>query len=83
MLICNNRQIFLKKFTICINQNYLQRFIEVHNLAKKIKKRWARMGKGMCQFRSSPKEIEYFGEDKVNFFFEIFVFTLFKIFAYG
>jgi hypothetical protein len=27
----------------------------------------------MCQFRSSPKEIEYFGEDKVIFFLEFFV----------
>ncbi len=39
----------------------------MHNLAKKIKKREARMGEGMCQFRSSPKEIEYFDEDKVIF----------------
>jgi hypothetical protein len=27
------------------------------------------MGKGMCEFKSSPKEIEYFSEYKVNFYF--------------
>jgi hypothetical protein len=58
---------------ICVNQNYSKRFAKIHNLAKKIKKREAKMGEGMCQFRFSPKEIEYLDEDKVFFFLEFFV----------
>ncbi len=51
---------------ICVNQICLKRFAEMHNLAKKIWKGQARMGKGMCKFMSSFSEIEYFNEDKVN-----------------
>jgi len=46
-----------------------RRFAKVHNLTKKISEGWKRMEQGMCQFGSSPKEIEYFGEDKVILFF--------------
>jgi hypothetical protein len=72
MPIWNNRPKNLQRFAICVNQNYLRRFIEVHNLVKKIKKRWARMGKCIYQFMSYPKEIEYFSEEKVTLFFLIF-----------
>jgi hypothetical protein len=49
----------------------------VHNLAKKSKKGQAKMEQGMCQFKSSPKEIEYTNEDKVNFLFllKFFIFA--------
>jgi hypothetical protein len=40
------------------------------------------MGEGMCQFKSSPKEIEYFGEDKVFFFPKMFfVYIFYSIFV--
>jgi hypothetical protein len=45
----------------------------MHNLAKKFKKREAKISEGMCQFRSSPKEIEYFDENRVIIFLEFFV----------
>jgi hypothetical protein len=32
------------------------------------------MGDDMCQFKSSPKEIEYSNEDKVNFYISTFFF---------
>jgi bacteriorhodopsin len=37
------------------------------------------MGKNMCQFKFSPKEIEYSSEDKAIFFIflDFFVFTFF------
>jgi len=60
---------FFGKDLQCVNQNYPRRFVKMHNLAKKIRKRWARIGEGMCQFRSSLKEIEYSSEDKVTFYF--------------
>jgi hypothetical protein len=53
---------------ICVNQNYSKSFAKMHKLAKKIKKREARMGESMCQFKFPPKEIEYFDEDKGFFF---------------
>jgi hypothetical protein len=33
------------------------------------------MGEDMCEFKSSPKEIEYSNEDKVNFY----IFTYFCV----
>jgi hypothetical protein len=47
----------LQRLEICIYQSCPWIFAKVHNLAKKFKKRWARMGESMCQFKSSPKEI--------------------------
>jgi hypothetical protein len=44
----------------------------MHNLTKKLRKRWAKLRKGMCQFKFSPKEIEYLSADNVTFFFEFF-----------
>ncbi len=69
MLICNNIWNFLQRFKICIYQNCPRRFVELHNLAQKSKKGQAKMEQGMCQFKSSPKEIEYANEDKANFLF--------------
>ncbi len=37
------------------------------------------MGEGMCEFKSSPKEIEYFNEYKVTFFFKLFCVHIFSI----
>jgi hypothetical protein len=45
-----------------------RRFAKMHNLAKKIYKGLVRMGEGMCEFMSPPKEIEYFNEYKAMFF---------------
>ncbi len=42
------------------------------------------MGEGMCEFKSSPKEIEYFNEYNVNLFFsKLFVFTFFFNFYFA
>jgi hypothetical protein len=52
-----------------------------HNKAKKINNNAtnvAKMGKNMCEFMSSPKEIEHSSEKKVIFIFlDFFLFTLF------
>jgi hypothetical protein len=73
MPICNNKWKSLQRLMICVNQNYSGRFVEMHNLAKKIRNSEVRMGEGTCQFKSSFKEIEYFDEGKVIFFLEFFV----------
>jgi hypothetical protein len=46
--------------------------------------RVTRMGEGMCQFRSSPKEIKYLNEDnvkkKIRFFCVYIFFSIVTIF---
>jgi hypothetical protein len=49
----------------------------MYNLPQKFKKRSTRMGESMCQFKSSPKEIEYSSEGNFLFFWIFFVFTFF------
>jgi len=44
----------------------------VYNLAQKIEKRSIRMGESICQFKSSPKEIEYSSEGNFLFFWIFF-----------
>ncbi len=39
----------------------------MYNLAQKFKKKSTTMGEGMCQFKFSPKEIEYSSEVKLTF----------------
>ncbi len=49
----------------------------MHYLAQKMKKGQVKMEQNMCQFQSSPKEIEYSNEDMVYFLFllKTFMFT--------
>ncbi len=75
-------QIFLQRIKICIYQSWPRRFVEVHNLAKKSKKGQAKMEQGMCQSKSSPKEIEYANEDKVNLLFLLTFLNLHFVFEF-
>jgi hypothetical protein len=46
-----------------------RRFVKVHNLAKKNQERVSKNGRRHMLIKVFPKEIEYFNEDKVTFYF--------------
>jgi len=51
-----------------------RRFVKVHNLAQKNQEKVSKNGRRHVLIKVFPKEIEYFNEDKVTFyFFLIFV----------
>jgi hypothetical protein len=54
---------------ICVNQNYSRRFAKCIIWPKKLGKGRQEWEKAYVNSNPSPKEIEYFGEDKVILFF--------------
>jgi hypothetical protein len=68
----NNKKRFAKIYNMC-DSNLFKENCRNGSLGPKYLERLRKNGKGMCKFRFSPSEIEYFNEDKVNFkFFRIF-----------